>query len=398
MRLTQAREQNSAKPHASFVQAKCGCGGRCGCNGSKAATASSATRGSTLPKDVRRRVEPLFKSDFAGVRVHDDRQSHQAAAAMGARAYTSGQDIHFAAGEYRPQDQGGLHLLAHELSHTIQQGEAGAAAQSAPQAFRVGAASSGLEREADRAADQVVAGQPAQVTGRVSGAETVQRQDGDGSGGNGSGNAQPAAPRVVPPVDPTPEQATIIEDARRAAAIRTQQARFRTSGIAPDERTAERYRREARRLARIMFDWPNPNMEQVTEIVLGMAGSLTNAQIKVAAPGDPECGNRAGYVRGFRIPIVLCDAFFDSSPEQRIRTMIHESAHLQGIGEASVGEGYCQFFDCQSSCPGGFDSADSWAHYVHCLTEQVPDQPPEVIGDPNGPQAPGATPAPGGAE
>ncbi len=394
MRLNQT-PQREPKQATSFVQAKCGCGGRCGCSGGQIAAPSATAKGSTLPSGVRQQVEPLFKTDFGKVRIHDDTQSHQSATALGARAYTSGQDIHFASGEYRPQETRGLRLLAHELSHTIQQGEGTPAHQPALQTYRVAESSSGLEQEADRAADRVVAGQPAQVTGRVGSEGLVQRQDGGGGGGGGN---QQAAPREVPPVDPTPDQAKVIEDARRAAAIRTQQARFRTSGIAPDERTAERYRREARRLARIMFEWPNPNMEQVTEIVLGMAGSLTNAQVKVAAPGDPECGNRAGYVRGFRIPIVLCDGFFNSSPEQQIRTMIHEAAHLQGIGEASVGEGYCQFFDCQSSCPGGFDSADSWAHYVHCLTEQTPDQPPTLIGNPNGPQPPGGAPAPGGDE
>lgn len=398
MRLSQAPRRETGQS-SSFVQAKCGCGGRCGCSGGQTAAPSATAKGSALPRGVRQQVEPLFKTDFGKVRVHDDSQSHQSAAALGARAYTRGQDIHFASGEYRPQESSGLRLLAHELSHTIQQRESAPTHQPALQTFRVAAASSGLEQEADRAADRVVAGQPAQVSGRVGSEDLVQRQDGGGSGtdGGGGGNQQ-AAPREVPPVDPTPDQAKIIEDARRVAAIRTQQARFRTSGIAPDERTAERYRREARRLARIMFEWPNPNMEQVTEIVLGMAGSLTNAQVKVAAPGDPECGNRAGYVRGFRIPIVLCDGFFNSSPEQQIRTMIHEVAHLQGIGEASVGEGYCQFFDCQSSCPGGFDSADSWAHYVHCLSEQTPDQPPSLIGNPIAPQPPGSTPAPGGDE
>ena len=129
---------------------------------------------------------------------------------------------------------------------------------------------------------------------------------------------------------------------------------------------------------RIMFDWPRPNMEQVERIVSGMVGRLLNAPVMVAAPGDPECGSRAGYVRGFRPPIVLCPRFFSSSPEQQIRTMIHESAHLMRIGNAGPGEGYCVMFTCESSCPGGFDSADSWAQYVHCLSNQTPDQPEPV--------------------
>ena len=80
--------------------------------------------------------------------------------------------------------------------------------------------------------------------------------------------------------------------------------------------------------------------------------------------------------------------------------MIHESAHLARIGSAALGEGYCVTFDCAAGCPGGFDSADSWAHFVHCLSDQTPDRPDiiEGMGATAGPSGSRPTPdRPGGA-
>ena len=61
-----------------------------------------------------------FRHDFGGVRIHTDDSAAQAADTIGARAFTLGNSIWFGRGQYRPT-QGGRHLLAHELAHTIQQ-------------------------------------------------------------------------------------------------------------------------------------------------------------------------------------------------------------------------------------------------------------------------------------
>lgn len=79
-------------------------------------------RGSALDPHVRRRMGRAFGTDFSGVRVHTDAGAADAAAAMGAAAFTTGSDIFFGAGQYRPQDPAGEHVLAHELAHTVQQG------------------------------------------------------------------------------------------------------------------------------------------------------------------------------------------------------------------------------------------------------------------------------------
>jgi hypothetical protein len=73
-------------------------------------------------------MENRFGRDFAGVRVHHDSKAAAAAQAIGARAFTTGNDIFFNSGEYQPNSSSGRQLIAHELTHTVQQGGAGTVA------------------------------------------------------------------------------------------------------------------------------------------------------------------------------------------------------------------------------------------------------------------------------
>lgn len=75
------------------------------------------------PLDVAERTffEQRFGHDFSGVRVHHDGAAATSAKAMGAQAYTVGRDLVFAEGRYSPSSAAGRHLLAHELTHTMQQ-------------------------------------------------------------------------------------------------------------------------------------------------------------------------------------------------------------------------------------------------------------------------------------
>jgi hypothetical protein len=66
--------------------------------------------------------EPRFGHDFSQVRVHTDSNATQSARAVNARAYTVGRDIVFGGGQYAPETHQGRRLLAHELTHTVQQG------------------------------------------------------------------------------------------------------------------------------------------------------------------------------------------------------------------------------------------------------------------------------------
>jgi hypothetical protein len=74
-----------------------------------------------LPASERAFFEPRFGQGFHQVRVHHDERADRAARSLTARAFTLGSDIFFRSGEYRPGVAAGRHLLAHELTHVVQQ-------------------------------------------------------------------------------------------------------------------------------------------------------------------------------------------------------------------------------------------------------------------------------------
>jgi len=81
--------------------------------------------GQPLPESERHFFESRMGADFSGVRIHSDTNAAQTSHDIQARAFTVGNDIAFNSGEYQPKSSAGRHLLAHELTHTIQQGAAG---------------------------------------------------------------------------------------------------------------------------------------------------------------------------------------------------------------------------------------------------------------------------------
>ena len=78
--------------------------------------------GRTLPEGTRYFMENAFSADFSGVRVHTGGQASELSNGIQAKAFTHGSDIYFNTGEYNTQTENGKRLLAHELSHTVQQG------------------------------------------------------------------------------------------------------------------------------------------------------------------------------------------------------------------------------------------------------------------------------------
>ncbi|HEX3126495.1 MAG TPA: DUF4157 domain-containing protein [Thermoanaerobaculia bacterium] len=78
--------------------------------------------GRPLPEPVRSYFEPRFGCDLGGVRVHAGPEAASLARSISARAFTVGSDIAFAPGEFQPASLEGRRLIAHELTHTLQQG------------------------------------------------------------------------------------------------------------------------------------------------------------------------------------------------------------------------------------------------------------------------------------
>lgn len=77
--------------------------------------------GQPLDSTAREFIEPRFGNDFSNVRVHTDERAAASARAVQARAYTVGGNVVFGTGQFAPRTAAGRRLLAHELTHTIQQ-------------------------------------------------------------------------------------------------------------------------------------------------------------------------------------------------------------------------------------------------------------------------------------
>lgn len=77
--------------------------------------------GQPLDRDARAFLEPRFGHDFSQVRVHTDTRASESAQAVQARAFAVGSDVVFGAGQYAPGTSEGKRLLAHELTHVVQQ-------------------------------------------------------------------------------------------------------------------------------------------------------------------------------------------------------------------------------------------------------------------------------------
>ena len=83
---------------------------------------SSKGAGSPLPGHTRQFMESRFNADFAGVRIHTGPQANAMNKSIQAKAFAHGNDIYFKEGQHNPESPEGAKLLAHELTHTIQQG------------------------------------------------------------------------------------------------------------------------------------------------------------------------------------------------------------------------------------------------------------------------------------
>lgn len=146
-----------------------------------------ASGGVPLPPELRTVFERSLGADLSTVRIHT---SSPVASEMNARAFTQGQDIHFAPGQYDPSSATGKQLLGHEVAHTVQQ-------RSGPLPRldlkpTISSPGEPLEGRADDAASAMVKGDAAPAVGSVS-EPTIQRE--------ATGAAPAAPPAEVTPAD-----------------------------------------------------------------------------------------------------------------------------------------------------------------------------------------------------
>lgn len=113
-----------------------------------------ASGGSPLPPATRAFFEPQFACDFSRVRVHTESGAAKSATAVNALAYTVGRNVVFADGQYSPNSESGRKLIAHELTHVVQQ-QHSTPPRGAP--IMIGDQCGVAEQEASRVAEQVSA-------------------------------------------------------------------------------------------------------------------------------------------------------------------------------------------------------------------------------------------------
>jgi hypothetical protein len=105
--------------------------------------------------------------DFSGVRVHTSPEAADLNTQLSAKAFTTGEDIFFGGGAYDPGSSGGQELLAHELTHVVQQGSGAVGGASR---MTVNAPGDAFEQQADAVAHSAFSSQPSAAAG-------VQRQE-----------------------------------------------------------------------------------------------------------------------------------------------------------------------------------------------------------------------------
>lgn len=93
-----------------------------GTSGVSEKLSASKGKGSPMSASTQSDMNSGFGSDFSNVRIHTDSTAVQMNKELGSQAFTNGSDIYFNEGKYNPESDSGKHLLAHELTHTVQQG------------------------------------------------------------------------------------------------------------------------------------------------------------------------------------------------------------------------------------------------------------------------------------
>lgn len=264
-------------------------------------------KGAALPQHAQQFFGHRMGHDFSGVKIHTGAEAAQSAANINAQAYTYGNHIVFNEGKYNTQSAEGKHLLAHELTHVVQQ-------------------SSGVQ-----------------------GSESVQRKD-----------TKPARPKQAA-VDC---DRSVIAAVRQEAFVKAQVTMFRLRGMHPSLGAIQQ--RDTFQLARRTIS-RTLSLDQAIDIIEKMVTVLSSNERVECGPEIDSCSDWNAYVVGNRPPMHTCNKFFKLGHDDQVKTLLHEAAHAVGIGEPSQ-ESYIFGFDCANPTLGKFESADSWAYFVLCAS------------------------------
>ncbi len=296
--------------------------------------------GHPLEQSTRVFMEDRFGHDFSKVRVHSDPLAARSANAVSAQAYTVGSQIVFGAGRYDHSSTAGQRLLAHELTHVVQQsGAAGTSLQRAP-------------------AKEPFCPTVSVLEGTLNFDDEKTRRD------YIDANCLTQASQSMPPVCRfTPAQKKALKDAQKTACGRAERA----LGIINMGKEGQQMATE---LAGRLFESDPPALPEITDRLTKLRDFLKTADIDFAGRtcGEGACQRGAvAYVTGpGALPIYICPTAF-TTPASLHQTVLHEGLHWTGLdADPATPEGYCSKFDCVTPCLDK-EVADAWSHYIDCL-------------------------------
>jgi hypothetical protein len=320
------------------VQRKCSCGGsgpcaKCSENESEEETStlqrkahsSSALTAATGPSIVRQVLrapgEPInnpirhffemrFAQNLSDVRIHNGDMAAQSARSVNALAYTVGNHVVFGAGRYNPASRAGQALLAHELTHVLQQ-RSGLRSRS-------GLAADAGEQEALRNENAFHSAQPLTFS---SPSASLARKDGD------STMQAPTGPPGC-----TAEQHTLILPAANLAIqwldhSIEQLLGFLANPAAPASAAANQA------LQRHFHSTDPATAQRVVDRVRAIRQDIDSVRVgpqlttECHSTEDHDCGHANAYVSGDRNLLAFCPIFFGWSLEARAESIVHEMAH-----------------------------------------------------------------------
>src|SRR5438876_3498083 len=135
--------------------------------------------GAPLDNDTRGFMESRLGADFSDVRVHTDATASESAQAVQAHAYTVGNDVVFQSGKYAPENDSGKRMLAHELTHVVQQRSGPVAGTPAPGGIQISHPSDRFEQAAESSADRVMSPAPATTPASAAAAPASIQREGE---------------------------------------------------------------------------------------------------------------------------------------------------------------------------------------------------------------------------
>src|SRR6478672_8113541 len=143
------------------------------------------SNGSPLAPDVQEEMSGRLGHDFSDVRVHNDSAAHESAQSVNAHAYTVGSNVVFQRDKYDPSSSEGKTMLAHELTHVVQQRNGPVDGSSAGGGIKVSDPSDRFEREASANAERAMSA-PAPAARLSAASAAVQRHEADEETAQGS--------------------------------------------------------------------------------------------------------------------------------------------------------------------------------------------------------------------